>query len=65
MPFSKTLFGMMAITVDVFLRALTQAYFMTFLKEYVLLIPLFYFLIMFTFIFIARGKNIFSGYTGY
>ena len=47
-PLSKVLYAMLAIVIDVFLRALTQAYLMTFLKTYVLLIPLFYFVIMFT-----------------
>ena len=46
-PISKVLYAMLAIVIDVFLRALTQAYLMTFLKAYILLIPLFYFIIMF------------------
>ena len=46
-PLSKVLYAMLAVVIDVFLRALTQAYLMTFLKTYILLIPLFYFLIVF------------------
>ena len=47
-PFSRTVNGMLAIIVDSFFRALSLAYFMTFLKGYILIFPLIYYLILLT-----------------
>ena len=57
-PLSKVLYSMLAIAIDVFLRALSQAYLMTFLKTYVLLIPLFYFFIMFVINICTAKRNL-------
>ena len=57
-PLSKVLYAILAIVIDVFLRALIQAYLMTFVKNYVLLISIFYFLVMFTINICTAKRNL-------
>jgi hypothetical protein len=45
-PFSKTLWGMLTIVVDVMLRGIFLAYIMTIVKVFVLLIPTLYLIVM-------------------
>ena len=52
-PLSKVLYAILAIVIDVFL-----AYLMTFVKTYVLLIPIFYFLVMFTINICTAKRNL-------
>ena len=53
-PFTKKVFGIFSITIDTFLRALSIAYLMTFMKAYILLLPLFYFVLMLIIVCIKR-----------
>ena len=55
-PFSKTLWGMLTIVIDTFLRALSIAYLMTFIRAYLLFLPLLYFLLMVMIVFIKYGN---------
>ena len=56
-PFTKRLFGILSITIDTFLRALSMAYLMTFVKAYILLLPLSYFVLMLIIICIKRKSS--------
>ena len=56
-PFTNKLFGMLSISIDTFLRALSMAYLMTFVKAYILLLPLSYFVLMLIIICIKRKSS--------
>ena len=56
-PFTKKLFAMLSISIDTFLRALSIAYLMTFMKTYILLLPLFYFVLMLIIVCIKKKSS--------
>ena len=56
-PFKKSILSLLSITVDTALRTLTIAYLMTFFKVYIVLLPLAYFILMVTIVYI-RNKGI-------
>ena len=53
-PITQKVLGMLSITIDTFLRAISIAYLMTFMKAYMLLLPLIYFVLMLIIICIKR-----------
>ena len=59
-PFNKKLFGMLSISIDTFLRALSIGYLMLFMKAYILLLPLIYFVLVLIIICIKRKPSKFA-----
>ena len=57
-PFSRTVYGMLAIVVDSFFRGFSLAYLMTFLKGYILLFPLIYYLIVLIIVLLITKCNL-------